>query len=267
MKKIVLFTDLDGTLIDHHTYSPSVAQRVLKKLVQKDVPVVFCSSKTFAEQLYLQKKLGLNHPFIIENGSAIAIPKGYFPGLTENTVEVSAHHELIVLAKKNVSHIENALTHINKYFKSNLFGYAQIDDQLISSITGLKGNAVKRAKNRLFTESLLSGYPSWEALKMLDSFGLRALQGGRFYTVQDKIVDKGKAVKYVADLFQFYWQESPLTIGIGDSPNDESFLKMVDQPYLVQKHDRTWADIKADKIKRINAVGPNGFIELITHLL
>ena len=205
MRKILLFTDLDGTLIDHHTYSPSIAKKALKKLEEKDVPVVFCSSKTFAEQLHLQKKLGINHPFIVENGSAIAIPQGYFPYLPENAVQISESHDLIVLAKKNATDIENVLKRINEAFKLNLFGYSQSNDKIISAITGLKGKAVQRAKDRQFTESLFSERPSLEALKTFDAFGLCTLQGGRFLTVQDKEVDKGKAVCLVTDLFHNLW--------------------------------------------------------------
>lgn len=267
MRKVLLFTDLDGTLIDHHTYSPSVAKKALKILVEKDVPVIFCSSKTFAEQVHLQKKLSINHPFIIENGSAIAIPKGYFPNLPENVVQISGSHDLIVLARKNAADIKRALSRINEDFKLNLFGYSQSNNKTIFAMTGLKGKAVQRAKDRRFTESLFSEQPSLEALKMFDSFGLCALRGGRFLTIQDKEVDKGKAVQQVANFFQYIWGLKPLTIGIGDTFNDESFLKVVDRPFLVQKHDGTWADVETDNLVRIKAIGPKGFWELTKNML
>ena len=266
MKKILLFTDLDGTLIDHHTYSPSVAKKALKSLAKKGIPVVFCSSKTFAEQLHLQKKLGINHPFIVENGSAIVIPKGYFPNLPENVVQISDGHDLMVLARKNVTDIKKALKRINEDFKLNLFGYSQSNDKTISDMTGLKGKAVQRAKNRHFTESLFSQPPSLEALKMLDSFGLCTLQGGRFLTVQDKEVDKGKAVMHVTELFHDLWGETPLTVGIGDSPNDVPFLTIVERPFLVQKHDGKWSNVEVFGLTKIGSVGPKGFLEMIKEI-
>lgn len=267
MRKILLFTDLDGTLIDHHTYSPTIAKKALKMLGEKGIPVIFCSSKTFSEQLHLQKKLGINHPFIVENGSAIAVPKGYFPNLPESTVQISESHYMLVLARKNASDIEYALKRINEDLKLNLVGYSQSKDKTISAITGLKGKTVLRAKDRQFTESLFSERLNIEALKMLDLFGLCALQGGRFLTVQDKEVDKGKAVMHVTDLFRDLWQERPLTVGIGDSPNDKPFLKVVDRPFLVQKYDGNWADIEAGNLVRIKAIGPKGFLELTKNIL
>ena len=262
-----MFTDLDGTLIDHHTYSPSVSKKALKKLAEKNIPVIFCSSKTFSEQLHLQQNMGISHPFIIENGSAIAIPKGYFRNQSADAMQISENHDLIILAKKKASDIQHVLKKINEDFKLNLFGYSQSNDITISATTGLKGKAVHRAKERRFTESLFSERPSLEALKMFDSFGLCTLQGGRFLTIQDKDVDKGKAVRFVADMFHDLWGEIPLTVGIGDSPNDEPFLKVVDRPFLVQKHDGSWADVKADNLLQIEAIGPKGFMEMTKNML
>ncbi|MBK6996229.1 MAG: HAD-IIB family hydrolase [Lewinellaceae bacterium] len=70
---VIVFSDLDGTYIDHHSYSPEGSAAALKELQNRAWPLVFCSSKTFAEQVFLQQQLGLYAPFILENGSAVAI--------------------------------------------------------------------------------------------------------------------------------------------------------------------------------------------------
>ena len=77
--KIVVFTDLDGTLLDRTTYSYASAVPALESLRQKKIPIVFCSAKTSAEQEAYRKELGIGDPFIVENGGAIFIPYGYFP--------------------------------------------------------------------------------------------------------------------------------------------------------------------------------------------
>jgi predicted mannosyl-3-phosphoglycerate phosphatase (HAD superfamily) len=48
--KKVLFTDLDGTLLDLSSYSSKVVQSAVSRLKDADISIVFCSSKTFAEQ-------------------------------------------------------------------------------------------------------------------------------------------------------------------------------------------------------------------------
>lgn len=53
---LLVFSDLDGTLLDSHSYDWQPAAPWLSRLREANVPVILCSSKTSAEMLYLQKK-------------------------------------------------------------------------------------------------------------------------------------------------------------------------------------------------------------------
>ena len=77
MQKII-FTDLDGTLLDHNTYSFKKAFPALRIIKKKKIPLIICTSKTKGEIEHYRKKLKNNHPFVSENGGAIFIPKDYF---------------------------------------------------------------------------------------------------------------------------------------------------------------------------------------------
>ena len=76
---LVVFSDLDGTLLDHDTYSFDAARPALERLRVDGVPLILCTSKTRAEIAPLRRALGNTHPFISENGGAVFIPAGYFP--------------------------------------------------------------------------------------------------------------------------------------------------------------------------------------------
>jgi mannosyl-3-phosphoglycerate phosphatase len=78
MKKII-FSDLDGTLLDHDTYSFEKEKDALHLLKDNDIPLVICSSKTRSEIEFWRKKLGNIQPFITENGGGIFVPRSYFP--------------------------------------------------------------------------------------------------------------------------------------------------------------------------------------------
>ena len=84
----LIFTDLDGSLLDHHSYSFKPAVEMLEKLESKGIPVIPITSKTMAELLPLRKLLNNHHPFIVENGAAIYIPHGYFLKQPENAKSV-----------------------------------------------------------------------------------------------------------------------------------------------------------------------------------
>ncbi|MBZ9573076.1 HAD hydrolase family protein, partial [Patescibacteria group bacterium] len=90
---MIIFTDLDGTLLDEN-YSYEDALLVLNVLKKKKVPIIFCSGKTEGEQEVIKSEIGLNYPFIVEDGSAIYIPKEYFK---EKQGEFLDNYEVIVL--------------------------------------------------------------------------------------------------------------------------------------------------------------------------
>ena len=47
--RFVIFTDLDGSMLDAETYSFQAARPALQKLKKKQVPIILCTSKTRAE--------------------------------------------------------------------------------------------------------------------------------------------------------------------------------------------------------------------------
>jgi mannosyl-3-phosphoglycerate phosphatase len=78
MNKVV-FTDIDGTLIDINTAEYGKKTRgFISSLKEKNIPLILASAKTWLEQNKIREDLGLSDPFIVENGGAIVIPKGYF---------------------------------------------------------------------------------------------------------------------------------------------------------------------------------------------
>jgi len=77
MPSFVVFTDIDGTIVDEN-YSYKGALPALKLLKRKKIPLVFCTSKTRAEIEVYRDELGIKDPFISENGGAIFIPVGIF---------------------------------------------------------------------------------------------------------------------------------------------------------------------------------------------
>lgn len=78
MKKIIIVTDLDGTLLDCSDYSFDKALPALQLIKEKNIQLIICSSKTRKEIEHYRKKLYNLHPFVSENGGGIFIPKGYF---------------------------------------------------------------------------------------------------------------------------------------------------------------------------------------------
>ena len=75
--KTIIFTDLDGTFLNHDDYSYQDSLQALNSIFQKEIPLIFTTSKTKIEIEKLQNNLQITEPFIVENGAAIFIPKNY----------------------------------------------------------------------------------------------------------------------------------------------------------------------------------------------
>lgn len=266
-RRLVLFTDLDGTLIDHHTYSADGSRAALQRLSERNVPVIFCSSKTFAEQAYLQRQLGIFQPFILENGSAVAVPKGYFAVSNPLREKGMGDYDLFVFAHADARAIRSELAHFQ-----DIKGFSDATDAELSAATGLSGEALARARDRWFTETLIT-QPDAEHLTVLEKKlaqkGFALSRGGRFYTIQSARVDKGKAVRWLAEIFGKNLPSEPLFAATGDSPNDAPMLAAADVAFLVQRHDGTWADLKVQisGLIKVDAPGPVGFSQAVDILL
>jgi mannosyl-3-phosphoglycerate phosphatase len=84
-RRLIIITDLDGTLLHPRTYSFEEAILALELIRKRDIPLVICSSKTRAEIEVYRKRLNNGDPFISENGGGIFLPAGYFSFNTSDT--------------------------------------------------------------------------------------------------------------------------------------------------------------------------------------
>ena len=73
--RTIVFTDLDGSLLDHHSYSHAGAAPVLARIREEGIPLIIVTSKTRAEVVEIQREFGNADPFIVENGGAAYFPR------------------------------------------------------------------------------------------------------------------------------------------------------------------------------------------------
>ena len=261
MKKIV-FTDLDGTLLDGFSYSFKKALPYLKILKEKKIPVIFCTCKTQTENEYFQKELRNNAPFIAENGGAIFLPKNYF-SFSFPYSKPSKNYFIIELSEP-YKKLKAILNKIKKETKFKIKGFGDMSAKEVAKDSGLSLEMAKLAKKKNYNESF-KFQESAEKEKILfekiKKAGFNFTHGGRYYNIFGKNADKGKAVKILAKLFKKEFGKIK-TIGIGDSLNDLSMLKVVDVPILVKNKNGIWnPKIRFQKLHRINGIGPEGWIK------
>ena len=70
-KQIIIFTDLDGSLLDKDTFEFHEIEDYFRELISKGIKIIPNSSKTEAELLEFNEQNNLDLSFITENGSSI----------------------------------------------------------------------------------------------------------------------------------------------------------------------------------------------------
>lgn len=266
LPKLVLFTDLDGTLLDPVTYSCQKALPLIKRLRQRGIPIVFCSHKTRAEQEVYRQELGVPDPFIVENGGAIFIPQGYF-SFSFDYDKDRGGYQVIELGKP-YAEIRRTLEQIRAEIGVDFRGFGDMSAEEVAADAGLDLRAAQRAKDREYDETVKPVENSEEmdrVLRAIKEAGLNYTHGGRYYGVMGAN-DKGRAVAILADLFRKKLDKVE-TVGIGDSCNDLPMLAVVDIPILVQKPGERWEEMDLPHLERTEGVGPEGWNRAVTRII
>lgn len=261
MKK-VLFTDLDGTLLDLFDYSYDAALPAMESLKEKNVPVIFCTAKTLVENEYYREILGIGDPFIVDNGGAIFIPKNYFSfrfACKERNnycvIELGAPYEELRAALKAIR--------AETGFKITGFGDMTVEE--VAKDTNLSLEAASRAKKKEYNESFIFDEPEEKEAVLFDKIrakGFSVTHGGRYYNIHGRNADKGKAVKNLTELFEQEYG-AVKTFGVGDSRNDISMLNAVEQPALVKNKKGSWLELSLPNLYKAQGEGPEGWVEVI----
>jgi len=262
----VLFSDLDGTFLDATTYSYKESLDALKLLQKANIPLVFCSAKTRAEQMEYRRKLEIPDPFIVENGGAIFISKSYFP-FSFNFHKVVEEYLVIELGLP-YTRITETLQKIRGETGLTFKGFADMNVKEISRDSGLSLQFARRAKQREYTETFKLEGEERTQKQILDKIkkaGLNYTHGGRYYEAMGNN-DKGEAVTILARLFRQRFGEV-ITVGIGDSLNDLPMLATVDIPVLVQRPGEYWENLPLSNVYRVAGIGPSGWSKAIKEIV
>ena len=273
MPNLIVFTDLDGTLLDGNTYSYQAATPALAALRELGIPIILASSKTRAEMEPLRQRLALQDPFIVENGGAVFVPDGIFDFPLER-MRSRPPYQVIELGLP-YHMLREVLKQIEEAVETPLQGFGDLSVEAIMQVTGLPHADAILAKQREYDEPYLLQGPQAlieEVCRQIVTRGLRWTKGGRLFHLTGEN-DKGAAA---AVLLRCYHRQQRMrgqaerieTVGIGDSINDASLLAMVDYPILVQKPDGSYdPDIQLSGMIRAPGIGPVGWNEAVLELL
>lgn len=212
----IVFTDLDGTLLDHDTYSYALAEPALTALRDRHIPLILASSKTAAEIEPLRAALGFEHcPAIVENGA------GQLAAQADATDGQDTYERLLAI-------LNAAPANLRRCFA----GFHEWDAHEIARRTNLPLAQARRAAKRAYSEpGLLSGDGADALLNWLVARGVTARRGGRFVTLSFG----GRKSDQMSNIIVQYGQDAmrPVSLALGDAPNDIEMLEAADHGVII----------------------------------
>lgn len=263
MSDVIVFSDLDGTLLDSADYSFAAALPALETMRARGVPLILCSSKTRAEIELYRRRMENDHPFIAENGGGIFIPRGYFAAPLD--APESGSYRLIMLGMP-YAEVRSRFVRLREQVGAVVRGFADMTVEEVAELTGLPGDEAALARQRDFDEPFVfDGAPDERFLQAIEAAGLHWTQGRFFHILGDH--DKGRAVKLLESLYRRE-HGAVASIGLGDSLNDLPLLQAVSRPVLVQHADGSFdARIDLPGLLRTQHPGPQGWNDIVLQLL
>ena len=243
MTDVMVFTDLDGSLLDHETYAFDAALPALEALAQAGICVSIVSSKTRAEIMPLVAQLKLEGPIIAENGAIIAYADG--------TIDSAGH----------IDDIREALNTLPEAVRATIKGFGDMSVAEVSELTGLDETAATLAAKREASEPFIWSGEGVPDTDLLADKGFYIIRGGRFYHLIPRR-DKAEAIKRVIGQNN----KSDVQIwALGDGPNDVSMLLAADRGALIcNPHLQVTAQLPSTHTLYLTKqAGPSGWAEAI----
>lgn len=255
--EILVFTDLDGSLMEHESYSIELARPALAALSRRHALVIMNSSKTAAEMRAIQSDLKLQAPFVCENGAALhlrAAAEAGRPGIIE-----------FGRARDDwLTEVHALRTRLNLEFA----GFADWSVGEISELTGLAPMQAEQARQREYSEPILwrgSTQQKAHFEQELARLELILLEGGRFHSIQGRH-GKHDAMRWLKA--QRGNGRPVLTVALGDSPNDLDMLQGADIAVIIKSAKSERIELSGPaRIIRTQRPGPAGWHDAIMDIL
>ena len=265
--KVIVFTDLDGTLLDSKTYSFDEGVTGLNLLKIHRIPLIPVTSKTRAEVSHILKKMGFGGPAIVENGCAIVFVNGNAPDTPE--VEYFSDGTPFVRIAGDYNRTVNFLKKLSNMVGTKLTGFNELVPEEIARLSGLPLDSARRSHKREFCEPFIK--PPEETLENIKQIarhhGYKVLVGDRFCHLVDAGADKGKAIQKYLKIYKLKHGDDVITIGLGNSPNDIEMLEVVDVPIVIPGSNGPHPDLLKRNWLVARYPGPKGWAIAIEETL
>ena len=188
--------DIDGTITDDTRKICISAIESLRKAEEAGIPTIIVTGNVVNYAYAAEVLIGCSGGLVCENGGVV-----FKEGENNNAVEIMVERDFVTSAENHLKEklgdkFDKHASHDNMYRLTETVFYKTLDNQIL--------------------EDALEDFEDIDQLEIYDSgFGLH---------ITDKRVNKGTSLRYLCERNGINMEN---VMGIGDSQNDEDFLKEV----------------------------------------
>ena len=252
---ILIFTDLDGTLLNRDNFKFESTKPFLKELKKKNIIIIPNSSKTENEIIEFNNEADFQFPFVSENGSII-----------HNLNFLNQEFPDKIILARNTNEIQNIFDkNIHQDLKSKCKVISSLTISEQTQIFGLPENKLKQVFKRSCTIPIIFEGNNEEKLSLknlLLKIGLDCMEGGRVLNLGDRI-NKADAMKKIIQMLETKFKFKPKIIAVGDNHNDLEMLQNSDIPCLVKNEKFLKKNLQIKNLIVSKQAAPEGWVEIV----
>lgn len=261
---LLIFTDLDGTLLDHNDYSAKPASDMVDRLRELALAqIVPVTSKTRAELAHMEQlPMFRDSLAICENGSVIsAVDQA--PFFRQDGVRV-------LTLSVGYQEILGEIALLPPPVKNQIRGFHNMTASDVAKETGLVLENAQLAKRREATEPFLwsgSETEMQELRSTMAKVGIQIQQGGRFFHFTGK-ASKVDAMQTVVEACRKNQPETDyITVAVGDGPNDLRMIEAANFGVIIPNPCGVTIASGQANVRTAPASGPDGWVKAVTEIL
>lgn len=267
----VIFTAVEGALLDPKSHSWSAAEEALQELDRRRVPLVLATAGTRAELEPFRAKIGHGHPFITESGGGLFLPDGYFNQKLPGATRVGRY--FCVAFGRPYAEAVSAAEEFAKESGASIEGYSNMRAREIARNTGEPVRQAELAKQREFSERFFfaGDTDAIEAKfeRAAQEHKWLAVRGEPFWELRSGN-DEARALRHFMKLVRDSQHARLRSVALGSSARDLPLLAAADQAVVLPHRGQEFDPALTSRLPRAipgEASGPAGWNAAVLKLL
>ena len=263
-KTIVIFTDLDETLLKENKYHYNILNSFIKKLLKFGFIIIPVTSKTYLEVIDTLTHIKYKLPFSVENGAAYYLPiKNTKDYIYKKILNPYAVNKTIIRKILNKNIFKNYLQNIK--FIENL---PSIDQK---KITKLNNKQLENFNSRQYSlPVLLNGdkYFKKNFEASLLKYNLKVIFGGKLNNISG-LHSKLNSLNFFTNQYKKKLRTKKIiTISLGDHQNDTEILNYSNYSGIIKNETYKVINLKKkNNIFRSFTSAPYGWVEVLKKII